>query len=391
MFKNLLKDMKDKYKRDSDKIVYDPSQELIRIPTGSFVLDMWSKGGLAIKGRLVEFSGLESSGKTTLALQTCKEAIANGGTAIYLDTERTYDEKYANALGLYSGDNFLVLQPRNAEEVDDILRTLVINKEIPDVLVIDSVAATQPQAVLEKPLGDPGAKGLHASTWSMLSPRLSQFASLYNVAVVLINQLRSKIQMDRNAKFSVSNSGLGFGNSNTDTAVTTTGGYALRYYLDARYLFTFSSQAKEEADDDMTGEEVQVAVANNLIIRAIKCKVDSPYRQARFQIRFGKGTDDTNFIIDIAKAKGLIVQSGAWFEYTLTDGKTIRAHGKNKLMEQLSDPDIKENLIQRIKDDSNLISSTFDDEDEELAALARSLEEDAKPSGALNKNEFMDV
>ena len=280
-------------------------REAVTIPaisTGSLGLDIALGVGGLPRGRVVEIYGPESSGKTTLALQVIAEAQKSGGTCAFVDAEHALDPTYADALGL-DLDNLLISQPDTGEQALEIT-DMVVRSGAVDVLVIDSVAALTPRAELEGEMGD-SHMGLQARLMSQALRKMAGSIQNSKTLVVFINQIRMKI-------------GVLFGSPET-----TTGGNALKFYASVRLDIRRIGALKN--GDDVVGNQTRVKVVKN--------KVAPPFRQAEFQILYGKGIHRTAEILEIGAKQGIVDKSGAWYAY---DGTRL-GQGVNNAAEHLDD------------------------------------------------------
>jgi recombination protein RecA len=254
------------------------------ISTGSLGLDIaLGLGGLP-RGRVVEIYGPESSGKTTLTLQTIAQCQKNGGTAAFVDAEHALDPKYAEKLGV-NMDDLLVSQPDTGEQALEITDMLVRSGAV-DLIVIDSVAALTPKAEIEGEMGD-SHMGLHARLMSQALRKLTGNIKRSNTLVVFINQIRMKI-------------GVMFGSPET-----TTGGNALKFYASVRLDIRRIGAIKQ-------GEEV---IGSETRVKVVKNKVAPPFKEAKFDILYGEGTSRESELIELGVEHNLIDKSGAWYSY----------------------------------------------------------------------------
>jgi recombination protein RecA len=289
---------------------FDTGERIPTISTGSIALDIALGTGGVPRGRVVEVFGPESSGKTTLALHIIAEAQKAGGIAAFIDAEHALDASYARALGV-DIDNLLLSQPDTGEQALEITETLVRSGAI-DCIVIDSVAALVPRAEIDGEMGDQHM-GLQARLMSQALRKLTGSVSKSRTTVIFINQIRMKI-------------GVMFGNPET-----TSGGNALKFYSSVRLDIRKVSSLKE--GDDMIGNRVRV--------RVVKNKVAPPFKDAEFDILFGKGINYEGELLDLGTAHGFIQKSGTWFSY----GEDRMGQGReNARGFLLNNPEIKEKL-----------------------------------------------
>ena len=285
------------------------------ISTGSLGLDIALGIGGLPRGRVVEIYGPESSGKTTLTLQVIAEAQKAGGSCAFIDAEHALDPIYAGNLGV-DVDNLLVSQPDTGEQALEICDMVVRSGSV-DVVVIDSVAALTPKAEIEGDMGDTHM-GLQARLMSQALRKMTGNIKNSNTLVIFINQIRMKI-------------GVMFGSPET-----TTGGNALKFYSSVRLDIRRIGSIKE--GDEVVGNETRVKVVKN--------KVAPPFRQAEFQIMYGKGIFHLGEIVDLGVKQGLVEKSGAWYAYK---GEKIGQGKKNAAVFLKENPHIAEEIELQIR------------------------------------------
>ncbi len=285
------------------------------IPTGALSLDVALGIGGIPKGRIIEVFGPESSGKTTLALHMIAEAQKAGGEAAFIDAEHALDPVYAKHLGV-DIDNLIVSQPDTGEQALEIAEALVRSGAI-DIIVVDSVAALVPKAEIDGDMGDAHV-GLQARLMSQALRKLTGVLNKSNTAIVFINQLREKV-------------GIMFGNPET-----TPGGRALKFYSSVRLDIRRIENIKQ--DGEVVGSRVRVKVVKN--------KVAPPFREAEFDITYGKGISKTGNIVDLAVNLDIIQKSGSWFGY---DGTRI-AQGRENVKKYLEEnPEVMEEIEKKVR------------------------------------------
>ena len=291
-------------------------QAVEAVSTGSLTLDIALGIGGLPKGRIVEIYGPESSGKTTMTLQAIAQCQKAGGTCAFIDAEHALDPQYARKLGV-DLDNLLVSQPDHGEQALEIADMLVRSGAV-DMIVVDSVAALTPKAEIEGEMGD-SHMGLRARLMSQALRKITGNAKRSNCMVIFINQIRMKI-------------GVMFGSPET-----TTGGNALKFYASIRLDIRRIGQVKE--GDEIVGSETRVKVVKN--------KMAPPFREAIFQIMYGKGVNHLAELVDLSVAQELVQKAGAWYSY---QGNKI-GQGKNNVIRHLEEnPELAIDLDRMIRE-----------------------------------------
>jgi len=286
------------------------------ISTGALPLDIALGVGGVPRGRVVEIFGPESSGKSTLAMHIVAEAQRNGGICAYVDAEHALDPVYAAAIGVDT-DNLLISQPDTGEQALEIVDMLVRSSAI-DVIVIDSVAALTPSAEIEGEMGDSHV-GLQARLMSQALRKLTANLNKSNTIAIFINQLREKI-------------GVMFGSPET-----TPGGRALKFYSSVRLDIRRIESIKDGAE--VVGARTRVKVVKN--------KVAPPFRQAEFDITYGKGISREGAVLDLAVELGIAKKSGAWFTY---DGEQLGQGRENSKQFLIENPDVMMQMAERVRE-----------------------------------------
>ena len=290
------------------------------VPTGSLSLDIaLGLGGLP-KGRIIEIYGPESSGKTTVALHAVAEVQKRGGIAGFIDAEHALDPVYARNIGV-DIDNLYISQPDNGEQALEITETMVRSGAI-DIVIVDSVAALVPKAEIDGDMGDSHV-GLQARLMSQALRKLTAAISRSNCIVIFINQLREKV-------------GVMFGNPET-----TTGGRALKFYSSVRLDVRRVESLK------LAGE----VIGNHTRIKVVKNKIAPPFKEAEFDIMFGKGISKEGDVLDLAVNLNIIVKAGAWFSYNDAKIGQGRENAKIYLSQH---PDIMAEVENKVRAQYNL-------------------------------------
>lgn len=304
------------------------------ISTGSLGLDIALGIGGLPRGRIIEIYGPESSGKTTLTLQTIAECQKTGGVAAFVDAEHALDPIYATKLGVRTAD-LLVSQPDTGEQALEIVDMLVRSNAV-DIIVVDSVAALTPRAEIEGEMGD-SHMGLQARLMSQALRKLAGNIKRSNTLVIFINQIRMKI-------------GVMFGNPET-----TTGGNALKFYASVRLDIRRTGSIKK-------GEEI---IGNETRVKVVKNKVAPPFRQAEFEIHYNQGICHIGEIVDLGVTFGLIDKAGAWYSYQserIGQGKeNVKQFLKDHIeISQKLETEIRKNLLNNLPEAPELEAETIE-------------------------------
>ena len=322
----------------------DPTAQVAveTIPTGSLSLDLALGLGGVPKGRIVEIYGPESSGKTTVALHMIAEVQKRGGIAGFIDAEHALDPVYAKNIGV-DIDELYISQPDSGDQALEITETMVRSGAM-DIIVVDSVAALVPKQEIEGDMGDSHV-GLQARLMSQALRKLTPVISKSNCVVIFINQLREKV-------------GVMFGNPET-----TTGGRALKFYSSVRMDVRRIETLKQSGE----------MVGNRTRVKIVKNKIAPPFKEAEFDIMFGKGISKEGDILDLAVKCDLVSKSGAWFAYNGDKIGQGRENAKTYLSEH---PEIMEELEQNIRAHYHIGAEGDMEEAEEAAAEGITKEEE---------------
>lgn len=314
----------------------DPAAQVAveTVPTGSLSLDIALGMGGVPKGRIVEIYGPESSGKTTVALHMISEVQKRGGIAGFIDAEHALDPVYAKNIGV-DIDELYISQPDSGDQALEITETMVRSGAM-DIIVVDSVAALVPKQEIEGDMGDSHV-GLQARLMSQALRKLTPVISKSNCVVIFINQLREKV-------------GVMFGNPET-----TTGGRALKFYSSVRMDVRRIETLKQSGE----------MVGNRTRVKIVKNKIAPPFKEAEFDIMFGKGISKEGDILDLAVKCDLVSKSGAWFAYNGDKIGQGRENAKTYLSEH---PEIMEELEQNIRAHYHIGAEGDMEETEEAAA-----------------------
>ena len=296
------------------------SMNVETVPTGSLSLDLALGLGGVPKGRVVEIYGPESSGKTTVALHMVAEVQKRGGIAGFIDAEHALDPVYARNIGV-DIDNLYISQPDNGEQAMEITETMVRSGAV-DIVIVDSVAALVPKAEIDGDMGD-SHMGLQARLMSQALRKLTGVMSKTNCTVIFINQLREKI-------------GVMFGNPET-----TTGGRALKFYASVRMDVRRVDSIKQNGE----------VIGNHVRVKVVKNKIAPPFKEAEFDIMFGKGISYVGDVLDLAAKCDVINKSGAWYNY---NGNKIGQGRENSKAYLLAHPEVLAEVDRKVREYYNL-------------------------------------
>ncbi|MCI6867050.1 MAG: recombinase RecA [Lachnospiraceae bacterium] len=299
------------------------------VPTGSLSLDIALGLGGIPKGRIIEIYGPESSGKTTVALHMVSEVQKRGGIAGFIDAEHALDPVYAQNIGV-DIDNLYISQPDNGEQALEITETMVRSGAV-DIIIVDSVAALVPKAEIDGDMGDSHV-GLQARLMSQALRKLTGVISKSNCSVIFINQLREKV-------------GIMFGNPET-----TTGGRALKFYSSIRLDVRRIEALKQSGE----------VIGNRTRVKVVKNKIAPPFKEAEFDIMFGKGISREGDILDLAANNNIINKSGAWYAY---QGEKIGQGRENAKLYLKEHPEVMEEVDRKVREHYGLIEAEDGDED----------------------------
>ena len=313
------------------------------VPTGCLSLDLALGLGGVSKGRVIEIYGPESSGKTTVALHMIAEVQKRGGIAGFIDAEHALDPVYAKNIGV-DIDELYISQPDSGDQALEIAETMVRSGAI-DIIVIDSVAALVPRQEIEGDMGDSHV-GLQARLMSQALRKLTPVISKSNCIVIFINQLREKV-------------GVMFGNPET-----TTGGRALKFYASVRMDVRRIETLKQSGE----------MVGNRTRIKIVKNKIAPPFKEAEFDIMFGKGISRAGDILDLATGIDLVKKSGAWYAY---EGEKIGQGRENAKAYLENHPEVMEELDRKVRAHYHLSGEDGDAESSETEAVKKSTDKKA--------------
>ena len=307
------------------------------ISTGALNLDIALGIGGIPRGRIIEIYGPESSGKTTLALHAVAEAQKSGGEAAFIDAEHALDPAYAKKIGV-DIDNLIVSQPDTGEQALEIAEALIRSGAI-DIVVVDSVAALVPKAEIDGDMGDAHV-GLQARLMSQALRKLAGTINKTNATIIFINQLREKV-------------GVMFGNPET-----TAGGRALKYYASVRMDIRRVEAIKQDGE----------VVGNRTRVKVVKNKVAPPFREAEFDIVYGKGISKEGSVLDLAVTLDIIEKAGSWFSY---NGEKIGQGRENVKKVLAEDPKFMAEVEKKVRDNfnkafENALGDTEVDEEQDI-------------------------
>lgn len=318
------------------------------IPTGSLSLDIALGLGGIPKGRVVEIYGPESSGKTTVALHMVAEVQKREGIAGFIDAEHALDPVYAKNIGV-DIDNLYISQPDNGEQALEITETMVRSGAV-DIIIVDSVAALVPKAEIDGDMGDSHV-GLQARLMSQALRKLTGIISKSNCTVVFINQLREKV-------------GVMFGNPET-----TTGGRALKFYSSIRLDVRRIESLKQSGE----------VIGSRTRVRVVKNKIAPPFKEAEFDIMFGKGISREGDILDLAANINVVNKSGAWYAY---NGAKIGQGRENAKLYLREHPEVMQEVDRKVREHYGLIPGAQKPEEAENPADGKAAPAGAKTKGA---------
>ena len=307
------------------------------IPTGALSLDIALGIGGVPRGRIIEIFGPESSGKTTLALHIIAEAQKLGGEAAFIDAEHALDPVYSKNLGV-DIENLIVSQPDTGEQALEIAEALIRSGAL-DIIVVDSVAALVPKAEIDGDMGDSHI-GLQARLMSQALRKLAGAVNKSKTVIVFINQLREKV-------------GVMFGNPET-----TPGGRALKYYASVRLDIRKIENIKQDGE----------VIGNRAKVKVVKNKVAPPFREAEFDIIYGKGISKSGNILDMAVNLDIIEKSGSWFSYK---GERLGQGRENVKIYLENNPEVMKEVETRVKEnfekafEQSLVEATLKEDEEE--------------------------
>lgn len=322
------------------------------VPTGSLSLDIALGLGGVPKGRVVEVYGPESSGKTTVALHMVAEVQKRGGIAGFIDAEHALDPSYAKRIGV-DIDNLYISQPDNGEQALEITETMVRSGAV-DIVIVDSVAALVPKAEIDGEMGDSHV-GLQARLMSQALRKLTSVISKSNCIVIFINQLREKV-------------GVMFGSPET-----TTGGRALKFYASVRLDVRRIETLKQGGE----------AVGNRVRVKVVKNKIAPPFKEAEFDIMFGRGISREGDILDLAAAQNIVEKSGAWYSY---NGSKIGQGRENAKSFLAANQELCEEVGRKVREKFGLCGPAGTAEDTDKPSGASKKEEGTKRSDAAKKD-----